>query len=514
VRRCTILHQHVPPDAPPDEQDVLAAAESVARGLRNAGWAVAVCPMGLDIAAAGAALADTAPDIVFNLVESLGGADVMALAAAALLEDLGLRYTGSGLAALALTADKRATRRALRAAGIPVPPGPDDGWAGPFIVKHATCHASFGLGAHSVVADLPEVPAGWYAEAFIDGREFNIALLGDGAGGVTILPVAELLFRDWPAGMPRILDYAGKWDATHPLYQRSVRGFDVAPELASFLGGLAKRCWQALGLAGYARIDLRLDGDGVAYVIDVNANPCLSEDAGFAAAAAQAGLAYLDVLARIVEAANTLPLRPRLRGERVGVRWVYPTLVTVERPSSPCPLLPEGGRRGNAGAGDTTSICLRPDLRPDDDIAALCAATGFFTAAEIAVADELAADRRARGPASDYYFLLADTAETLAGYACYGPIAGTAEAWDLYWIVVHPDAQGRGIGRSLVAAVLDDMLRLGGRRLYAETAGKPLYAPTRAFYAAAGFTLQAVVPDFYAPGDGKQIWLLTGRSIR
>ena len=142
-----------------------------------------------------------------------------------------------------------------------------------------------------------------------------------------------------------------------------------------------------------------------------------------------------------------------------------------------------------------------------DDIAALCRATGVFTDAEIAVAEELAADRRARGDASDYRFLLADGPEGLAGYACFGPTPCTLSAWDLYWIVVHPRAQGHGLGRALVAAVLDAVRRAGGSRLYAETAGKPLYAPTRAFYAAAGFSLQAVVPDFYAPGDAKQIWL-------
>ena len=514
MRRCTILHQAVPPGAPPDEQDVLAAADSVAGSLSDAGWSVATCAMDLDMAAAATALDESAPELVFNLVESLGGADVMAVAAPALLERMGLRYTGSGLAALALTADKRATRRALRAAGIPVPPGPADGWTGPFIVKHATRHASFGLDARSVVQAPPEVPRGCYAEAFIDGREFNISLVADGAGGVAALPVAELLFRDWPADMPRILDYAGKWDATHPLYRRSVRDFEVAPELARSLSGIAERCWHALGLAGYARIDLRLDGDGVAYVIDVNANPCLNEDAGFAAAAAQAGLAFSDVVARIVDEAIVLPFRPRLRGERGGERWVCPTLVPQERPSSPYPLLAEVGRRGEERAGDTPSISLRTDLRPDDDIAALCRATGFFTADEIAVAGELAADRRARGPASDYRFLLADRSGTVAGYACYGPTAGTLESWDLYWIVVQPSAQGAGIGRALVNAVVNDMRASGGRRLYAETAAKPLYAPTRAFYAAAGFSLQAVVPDFYAPGDAKQIWLRLTPSRR
>jgi GNAT superfamily N-acetyltransferase len=155
----------------------------------------------------------------------------------------------------------------------------------------------------------------------------------------------------------------------------------------------------------------------------------------------------------------------------------------------------------------TPHLSLRATLSAHDDIGGLCRATGFFSEAEVAVAEELAADRRARDGASDYRFLLADDANGLAGYACYGPTAGTLESWDLYWIVVHPRVQGSGAGRRLVEAVCDDMRTSGGRRLYAETAGKPQYAATRAFYAAAGFSLQAVVPDFYAPGDAKQIWL-------
>ena len=471
MRRCTVLHQAVPPDAPPDEQEVLHAAAAVVRGLRAHGWDVVPCAMTTDLVASAAALRATDADLVFNLVESLGGADVLSVAAAALLERLALRYTGAGLAALALTADKRATRRALQRAGIFVPPGPDDGVAGPFIVKHATCHASAGLGPHSVVDRLPDIPPGWYAEAFIDGREFNISLIADAAGGVSALPAAELLFLDWPADTPRILDYAAKWQPDHPLYRRTVRGFDVAPELARQMQDVAQNCWHALGLAGYARVDLRLAADGRACVIDVNANPSLAEDAGFCAAAARAGLDFPTLVGRIADAALPPPSRRR----------------PPRRPAAP--------------------LALRAGLRDDDRIGDVCRATGFFSAAEIAIAEELAADRRARGNASDYCFLLADDDAGLVGYACYGRIPATLDSWDLYWIVVHPRAQGSGVGRRLVAAVLDDIFANGGRRLYAETAGKPQYAATRAFYAAAGFSLQAVVPDFYAPGDAKQIWL-------
>jgi D-alanine-D-alanine ligase len=472
VKRATVLHQAVADGAPPDEQDTLAAAGAVARALRDRGWTVTMCAMGLDLAAAEDALRSGAPDLVFNLVESLGGADVLAVAAPALLERLTLPYTGADPAALALTADKRATRRALRRAGIVVPPGPEDGWPGPFIVKHATCHASHGLGAHSVVSERPLPDDGWYAEAFIDGREFNVSLLAEG-GDVAALPVAELLFQDWPPDRPRILDYAGKWHADDPVYQRTRRGFDVAPDLARSLADVARRCWRALGLSGYARVDLRLDRDGIAYVIDVNANPCLAEDAGFAAAAARAGLDFPALVAGIV--AEALP--PAAPPSPIALR------------SAPAP------------------VCLCPGLRDDDDIAALCRATGMFTPDEIAIAGELAADHRARGAASDYRFVRAELAGDFAGYACHGRVSGTADSCDLYWIVVHPRAQGAGIGRALLHAVLAEMSGRGARRLYAETSGKPGYAPTRAFYAATGFTLQAVLPDFYGPGDSKQIWL-------
>ncbi|MCC7283472.1 MAG: GNAT family N-acetyltransferase, partial [Acetobacteraceae bacterium] len=91
-------------------------------------------------------------------------------------------------------------------------------------------------------------------------------------------------------------------------------------------------------------------------------------------------------------------------------------------------------------------------------------------------------------------------------WACFGPTPCTEGAWDLYWVVVHPGAQGAGLGRDLVDAAARAAAAGGGRGLYAETAGKPQYAPTRAFYAAAGFRCQAELPDFYAPGDAKLIF--------
>ncbi len=284
--KCVVLHQEVPPDAPPDEQDVLAGAASVGAALRRFGWGVAARAVSLDLPAVAEYLRAETPDLVFNLVESLDGDGPLCAAIPALLERLGLRFTGNGAAALALTADKPATRRALRHAGVPVPPGPEDGWPGRFIIKRASEHASQGLGPHSVVPRLQALPPGFYAEAFIEGREFNVSMLGDGAGGCTVLPIAELVYAEtWPVDAPRILDYAAKWDRAHPLYSLTRSRFGADPDLAR----IARLVWAALGLAGYARIDLRISPEGLAHVIDVNANPCLSEDAGLALAAAEAG---------------------------------------------------------------------------------------------------------------------------------------------------------------------------------------------------------------------------------
>lgn len=159
---------------------------------------------------------------------------------------------------------------------------------------------------------------------------------------------------------------------------------------------------------------------------------------------------------------------------------------------------------------------FRAEVRPDDvgAVEALVAGTGRFRPAEIAIAADLVAECLARGPeASGYHFLLADGSHgALAGYACFGPIAGTLLSFDLYWIAVDTRAQGRGLGRRLLAATEATVLEAGGRRLYADTSSAEAYAPTRAFYRACGYAPAAELPDFYAPGDGKVIFckVLTG----
>lgn len=138
-------------------------------------------------------------------------------------------------------------------------------------------------------------------------------------------------------------------------------------------------------------------------------------------------------------------------------------------------------------------------------IRALVAATGFFRPDEIEVAGELAEEALA-DPASYRFIFLRDAAGVAQAYSCFGEICLTEGSYDLYWIVVAPDLQGKGRGRTLLAATEAAIRDAGGRLLYAETSGTELYAPTREFYRCTGFEQVAIFPDFYRPDDDKLVY--------
>ncbi len=153
------------------------------------------------------------------------------------------------------------------------------------------------------------------------------------------------------------------------------------------------------------------------------------------------------------------------------------------------------------------AVSLRDEVT-DDDLEAVrrvTAGTGFFNPEEVDIAVELIGDRIDRGDESCYRFLLADRDGALAGYACYGRILGTRSAWDLYWIAVRADCQRTGLGRRLMAETEARIAACGGGRVYAETSSREQYLPTRAFYERCGYRPEAVIEDFYAPGDSKVI---------
>jgi D-alanine-D-alanine ligase len=304
-------------------QDVRRVAEAVAAACRARGWAAE----SLGVPAAPRQLLErlerTRPHVAFNLVEGLRGDSRLEAAFAALLELVGLPYTGSPPRALALGLEKPLVRDLLRGHGLPVPPGrllrhgdePLDGLRFPCIVKPAREDASHGITTDSVVADAAAARrrGQWVrqryrqaalVEEFVDGREFNVSILGSGAEAEA-LPIAEIDFEGFPAGRPRLVTYAAKWVPSSPEYRgsTSVPARALPPAAAARLAAVALDAYRAVGLRDYGRVDLRLCPERGPLLLDVNPNPDLSPDAGLARAADRAGLPYADLVGGIVEGA-------------------------------------------------------------------------------------------------------------------------------------------------------------------------------------------------------------------
>ena len=154
---------------------------------------------------------------------------------------------------------------------------------------------------------------------------------------------------------------------------------------------------------------------------------------------------------------------------------------------------------------------LRETVRDTDPAAVreITESSGFFYKEEIDTAVELVEERLARGEKSGYYFLFAEADGKTVGYSCYGPIACTAESFDLYWIAVHADQRGTGLGTRLLLKSEEKIHEMGGKRIYVETSSRALYEPTRGFYLARSYREEARLADFYGPADAKVIYVKT-----
>jgi ribosomal protein S18 acetylase RimI-like enzyme len=155
-------------------------------------------------------------------------------------------------------------------------------------------------------------------------------------------------------------------------------------------------------------------------------------------------------------------------------------------------------------------IAFRKKLIPGDirSIGELLESTGFFHSYEIDVARELATLNHEKGAeASGYHFIIAHESDQMLGYCCYGLNPCTESSYDLYWIAVHKNQMRQGIGRRLMMMAEQEVAKMGGTIVWLETSGRAIYEPTRSFYIAQKYEKVAVMPDFYAPGDDKVVFM-------
>lgn len=314
----------------PPEDPVLA---QLREALERLSHDVVMVPADADIVPVVHALRTTQPDLVFNLAESFAGVSALESNVAALLNLLGLRYTGSSPAGLLLAGDKSLAKQVLRFHRVRTPEfatvyrGAVE-WAGeidfPVIVKPPQEDASIGITRASVVRDLKQLfdridalhkefrqPV--LVEEFVDGREFYVGVLGNFEPHA--LPIMELDFSGLPPGMPRVASWEAKWGADGSgagiaaaksaefAGTQSIFPADLDALLAERIQRTAVRAFEVLRLRDYARIDLRVTSSGDIFVIEVNPNCYLERGAEFARAAERDGLTYDALIARILELA-------------------------------------------------------------------------------------------------------------------------------------------------------------------------------------------------------------------
>jgi D-alanine-D-alanine ligase len=323
MKKAVILHSDVPPDASEDELDCLRQADTIAEALRKLGYDPVLMPFVLDLNQTIKALNAMQPEFVFNLVETINGKGSLIHIAPALLDYLNIPYTGCGTDAMFLTSNKPLTKETMQSAGISTPAwissrGVYSGVApsATYLLKASWEDASVGLDEDSIftlndktnvvalmASRKKKIGSPCFAEAYIDGREFNMALIA-GKSGVQALPPAEMQFIGFGQDKLKLLDYNAKWVEGTFEYENTAPTMDFSSEddaLISNLQNIAKQCWNLFGLRGYARVDFRIDKNGKPWVLEINANPCLSLEAGFAFAVDRAGLEYNDAIELIVD---------------------------------------------------------------------------------------------------------------------------------------------------------------------------------------------------------------------
>jgi D-alanine-D-alanine ligase len=303
---------------PEDAQECAEHTERMANALRDRGHAVQPVEVRHDVAAP-LRRYDPREAIVFNWCEGVDGAPNAYDLVAQTLDDMGFTYTGSDAWTLKYTQNKADFKRVLDALGVPTPrwrvftDGRDvEEWAAfPAIVKPVAEHCSYGITADSVVHDaaglrrqidlvMSAYGVGALVEEFIVGREINVSIWGNGTP--LPLPLYEIEFADIDDPLRRVVDYDSKWVPGSFQYTHTPSRCpaDVDERTAETIRATALAAYRAMRCRDYGRIDTRVR-DGVAYVVDVNANCDITIDGGFAKTAKAAGYDYGAMASQIVQ---------------------------------------------------------------------------------------------------------------------------------------------------------------------------------------------------------------------
>ncbi len=312
---------------PPVGQDYTRQLEAgdeaefdVARALQGLGHEVRLFGFRSDLDALVAGLRAEPADVVFNLTERFRDVSALDYGVAAVLEMLGLPYTGASASGLMLARNKALTKMVLAYQGLRIPnffvcpcgqatQRPSD-VRYPLIVKPLDEDASVGIAQRSVVRDDPSLAervsfihsrlnTAAIVEEFIAGRELYVGVIGNDPPRA--LPPIEMVFAQDSSEESRIATFKAKWShkyrETHDIENRIATG--LSKELRDRLAEVAVRTYQAAGLRDYGRIDVRVAHDDEIYIVEANPNPYLADGEDLAWAAEEGGELYPQLIHKI-----------------------------------------------------------------------------------------------------------------------------------------------------------------------------------------------------------------------
>lgn len=322
MKKALIYHTDINSSSSKADLDVLEQAKFVTNNLLYLGYKVEQLPFRYNpdffslIEQTREETKYHAPDFIFNLVESLDNRDELIYLPSKIFETLRIPYTGCPALAFAMSSDKIRAKKTMIANSLKTPyylTGRNkNGKNRKFLLKSITEHSSFGLEEEKLelLDDIEKINKilserkGFFAEEYIDGREFNISMIG---GKISrVLPIAEMRFENYPQDKLKIIGENAKWNSGSFEDTHTIRSFDFPEEDKELLSELEKMCiksWNVFNLNGYARIDFRVK-ENQPYILEINANPCLSPDAGFFAACKKADLSPSNVIEEIIRHLN------------------------------------------------------------------------------------------------------------------------------------------------------------------------------------------------------------------
>lgn len=306
------------------EIGVLDEREDIGRALQTMGFRSTMFNVDSNIERLITFLKDENPDVIFNLCESIGNYSIHEMHVAGLYELLGFPYTGSNALTLGLALNKARVKDVLLANNLPTPryqliKSPmkivlNEDLRYPLMVKPSSEDSSVGISTDSVVENATDLrkrvrfiieqfdqPA--LVEEFIDGRELNVAILGNRKE--IVFPISEIDMSTLPKPYRRIITYNAKWLKGSEEYEctNGVCPAKLPQETEILMRDYALKAYRLIGCRDYARIDFRLSNDNQPFILEVNPNPDISDDAGFARSSRSYGYKFEELIAKIVECA-------------------------------------------------------------------------------------------------------------------------------------------------------------------------------------------------------------------